>query len=199
MPLRLVFIVIIAFMVGAMSALLLLREAGDPGAPSQQVSGKALIGGPFSLTDHTGKPVTQDDFKGKLMLVFFGYTYCPDICPAELQVMSAALDALGADAEKVTPVFITVDPARDTVEQMASYVASFHPRLVGLTGSEEAVKQAAKAYRVYYAKAGDANSPDYLVDHSAFVYLMGRDGNYLTHFSYGTSAEKMAAGIRKHL
>jgi len=199
MPLRLVFIVVIAFMIGAMTALLLLREAGSPGAPSQQVSGKALIGGPFSLTDHTGKPVTQDDFKGKLMLVFFGYTYCPDICPAELQVMSAALDALGADAEKVTPVFITVDPARDTVEQMASYVASFHPRLVGLTGSEEAVKEAAKAYRVYYAKAGDANSPDYLVDHSAIVYLMGRDGNYLTHFSYGTSAEKMAAGIRKHL
>ncbi len=199
MPLRLAFIVITAFLIGALSALVLLREAGGPSAPSQQVSGKALIGGPFSLTDHTGKAVTHEDFKGKLMLVFFGYTYCPDICPAELQVMSAALDALGTDAEKVTPVFITVDPARDTVEQMASYVASFHPRLVGLTGSEEAVKAAAKAYRVYFAKAGETNSTDYLVDHSAFVYLMSREGEYLTHFSYGTPADKLAAGIRKHL
>ena len=125
------------------------------------------------------------------MLVFFGFTHCPDICPAELQVMSQSLDALGPKAEEVVPIFITLDPERDTPAVMAAYVKNFGSRFVGLTGSPEAVAAAAKAYRVAYSKFQERRvSSDYSVDHSALVYLMGRDGEYVTHFAYGTPAEK---------
>ncbi len=169
-------------------------------APQPQIAtGKVLIGGPFNLTDHNGRRVTEMDFAGKHKLIFFGYTYCPDICPAELQVMSAALDALGDKAKDVTPIFITIDPERDTAEQMKSYVENFHPQLIGLTGSPEEIREAAKAYRVYYAKSKSESATDYLMDHSSIVYLMSPDGQYLAHFAYGTGPEKMADGIRKFL
>lgn len=198
MKLRLLFIVIAAFFGGGIGALGLYALFAAR-APQQIVTGKALIGGPFALTDHTGKRVTEKDFAGRHVLVFFGYTYCPDICPAELQIMSAAIDKLGPKGDKVTPVFITVDPERDTVSQMKSYVENFHPRLVGLTGSAEDVRAAAKAYRVYYSKAGDASASDYLMDHSSVVYLMSPAGEYLAHFAYGTGVDKMAEGIAKFL
>lgn len=173
------------------------------------VTGKALIGGPFTLTDHTGKRVTEKDFAGKFTLVFFGYTSCPDICPAELQVISAALDQLGERAKNVTPLFITVDPERDTVRKMASYVGNFHERLVGLTGSVEEIRAVVKAYRIYSGKVehehpggkaehGHASS-EYLLDHSSVVYLMSPAGEYLAHFSYGAGAGKMAKGIAEFL
>lgn len=199
MQIRLVFIVITAFMCGALAALLLLQRSGSL-EPQAQTAGQALIGGPFKLTDHHGKTVTDQDFRGKFMLVFFGYTYCPDICPTELQVMATALNSLGAEGERITPAFVTVDPQRDTPEQLANYVQSFHPRLVGLTGSAEEIAAVAKAYRVYYAKAdGGDTAADYLMDHSAFVYLMGPDGKYVTHFPYGVTADKMAAELSKQL
>lgn len=161
------------------------------------------IGSSFALTDQFGKPRTDADFRGQLMLVFFGFTNCPDICPIELQTMSDALDLLGADAAKVTPIFITVDPARDTPEALRDYVANFHPRLVALTASADAVGAVAKGYRVYYAKATGTNAPSdpaaYIMDHTAIVYLMGPDGEYLTHFSPGTKAEAMAKGVRERL
>ncbi len=164
------------------------------------VSGKALIGGPFTLTDHRGKRVTEKDFEGGFTLVYFGYTFCPDICPAELQVISAALDQLGKRAKNVTPLFITLDPERDDVKQMASYVSNFHERLIGLTGSLEDIRAAAKTYRVYFAKVEDQSSGDYyLLDHSSAVYLMGPKGEYLAHFSYGAGVDKMAQGIAKFL
>ena len=196
---RLIILVIAAFLVGGSIAVGLFALKNSPSGQPQIVSGKALVGGPFTLTDHTGRRVTEKDFAGKHMLVYFGYTFCPDICPAELQVMSAALDALGDKARKVTPVFITVDPERDTVEQMNSYVGNFHNRLVGLTGSPEDIKKAAKAFRVYYAKAKDESSTDYLMDHSSIVYLMSPKGEYLAHFAYGTGVDKMAEGIAKFL
>lgn len=196
---RLFILISAAFLVGGAVALGFFA-LNTPQAPQPQlVSGKALIGGPFALTDHNGKRVTDKDFGGKHKLVFFGYTYCPDICPAELQVMSAAMDNLGDKAKDVTPVFITVDPERDTVEQMKSYVENFHPSLVGLTGSPEEIRKAAKAYRVYYKKTHSESASDYLVDHSSIVYLMSPDGEYLAHFAYGTGPEKMAEGIRKFL
>ncbi len=166
----------------------------------QIMTGKALIGGPFTLTDHTGRRVSEKDFAGRFTLVFFGYTNCPDICPAELQIISAALDQLGDKAKNVTPVFITVDPERDGVKQMARYVGNFHERLVGLTGSAQEIRAVAKAYRVYHTK-GQEESPhaDYLLDHSSYVYLMSPEGEYLTHFSYGTGVDKMATGIAKFL
>lgn len=161
-------------------------------------SGKALVGGPFELTNQDGKRVKSSDFAGKYMLVVFGYTYCPDICPSELQVVSAALDEIGPSADRIQPVFVTVDPTRDTPQVMKDYVANFHPGFVGLTGSEEDISAVAKAYRVYYRKAEQADpSIPYLMDHTTLVYLMGPDGEYLTHFAYGTNVASLADGLRK--
>jgi cytochrome oxidase Cu insertion factor (SCO1/SenC/PrrC family) len=162
------------------------------------------IGGSFALTDQFGKPRTDADFRGHYMLVFFGFTNCPDICPVELQTISDALDQLDAkQAANVTPIFITVDPERDTPEALRAYVANFHPRLVALTGSVESIGTVAKAYRVYYAKATGTNAPSdpsaYVLDHFALVYLMGPQGEYVTHFSPGTTAQDMAADLRNRL
>jgi cytochrome oxidase Cu insertion factor (SCO1/SenC/PrrC family) len=159
-------------------------------------TGTALVGGPFTLTDQTGKKVTQKDFLGHYMLVFFGYTYCPDVCPTELQVMSAALDSLGSKADKIQPIFITIDPQRDTPEVMKQYVANFYPRLTGLTGSPEEIATVAKAYRVYYSKIdGKSGAANYLMDHSSIVYLMDTNGTFLKHFTYTTDAAELATAI----
>ncbi len=183
--------------IAAISALVLNEM--QPGK-RQIASGKALIGGPFTLTDHTGRRVSEKDFAGRFMLVFFGYTNCPDVCPAELQVISAALDRLGDRARNVTPVFITLDPERDTVERMADFVSNFHERLIGLTGSAGEIRAAAKVFRVFYAKAKNgASSAEYLMDHSSFVFLMSPKGEYLAHFSYGTGVGTMADGIASFL
>lgn len=157
------------------------------------------IGGPFTLVDQTGATVSDTTWRGKLMLIYFGYGFCPDVCPTELQIMSGALDALGDDAARVQPIFITVDPERDTVEFMADYVSHFHPDMVGLTGTEAAINEAAKAFRVYHRKAVDDSATDYLVDHSSFVYLMGPDGNFLTMFNTGTDPHTMAQTIQSYL
>jgi protein SCO1/2 len=136
------------------------------------------------------------------MLIFFGFTHCPDICPAELQVMSAALDALGPKADEVAPIFVTLDPERDTPEAVGAYVKNFGKTFVGLTGSPTAIANAANAYRVAYQKFEykdkDGNY-GYSIDHSALVYLMDKDGKYLVHFSYGTPATKMTETMRRYL
>ena len=172
-----------------------------PTGPEVATTGTALIGGPFTLVGRDGKTVTDRAFRGKYMLVFFGFTHCPDICPAELQVMSAALDALGPKANEIIPIFITLDPERDAPPVVTGYVMNFSPRFVGLTGSPEQIAEAAKAYRVTYSKfQEDETKPgDYSIDHSALVYLMGKDGEYLTHFAYGTPAAKMAETLRRYL
>ncbi len=184
----------IALAVGlsAMSLIVSLRDRN-------QSDGVVAIGGPFALVDHTGKTIDDEAFRGRHMLVYFGYTFCPDVCPTELQVISEALDQLGADAAKVRPIFITIDPERDTPEVLADYRQHFHPTLVALTGSREQTATAAKAYRIYFAKAGDVDSEDYLMDHSSFVYLMDADGRYVTHFGPNTPPEDMARRIRDSL
>lgn len=160
--------------------------------------GTALVGGPFSLTDHTGRKVTDKDYLGKYMLVFFGFTYCPDLCPTELQVMSAALDNLGAKADDIQPIFITFDPQRDTPEVLKQYISNFHPRFVGLTGTPEEIAVAAKAYRVFYNKLENTSGPDtYLMDHSTITYLMDKQGKFLKHFSYSTDAAAMSQALEK--
>ncbi len=167
-----------------------------------ETTGRALIGGPFRLVDQFGRERSDDEFRGRQLLVFFGYTHCPDICPTGLATLSAALDLLGGAAAKVQPIFITLDPGRDTVAAMRLYAENFHPRLIALTGAPAKVRAAAKAYRVYYSRVGakdGAEDDDYLVDHSTFTYLVGADGRYLTHFRHGTPPEKMAAAIRKAL
>lgn len=197
---RLLTVILAGFLIGALGgagALVLTRGASGPNV---ETSGKALIGGPFALIDQTGKTVTDRDFRGKYMLVFFGFTHCPDICPAELQVMAATLDELGAKAKDVVPIFITLDPERDTQEAMAAYVKNFGQRFVGLTGSPEAIAAAAKAYRISYSKfQEDKTKSDYSIDHSALVYLMGKDGEYITHFAYGTPAAKMTETLRRYI
>jgi cytochrome oxidase Cu insertion factor (SCO1/SenC/PrrC family) len=158
------------------------------------------VGGPFVLTDHAGKPRTDRDFRGMLMLVYFGFTYCPDVCPTDLMAIGQALERLGPDADAVQPVFITLDPERDTAEHLAEYVPLFHPRLLGLTGSLDAIGTAADAYKVYFAKVTNGkNTDDYTVDHTAYIYLMDRDGKYLGFFPPGTSAERMVEIIRPRL
>jgi protein SCO1 len=157
------------------------------------------IGGPFTLTDQDGTRRTDADFRGKLMLVYFGFTFCPDICPTDLLQMALAVDQLGKTGETVQPIFITVDPERDTPEHLKPYMSLLHPRFIGLTGDRVAVQSAARAYRVYYQKVQTIDRSGYTIDHSAFIYLMGRNGEYLGFFPPGTSAEQIASDIRGRL
>jgi cytochrome oxidase Cu insertion factor (SCO1/SenC/PrrC family) len=161
--------------------------------------GREPVGGPFTLIDHTGKPRTNEDFRGKLMVVYFGFTYCPDICPSDLQNIGLAIDQLGPAGEKVQPLFITIDPERDTAEHLKEYVSLFHPRLIGLTGDAAAIGAAATAFKVYYAKVPNSRGDDYSMDHTAFIYLMGVDGSYLGFFPPGTSPERIAETLRKQI
>jgi len=169
------------------------------GTQSVAVQSPISLGGPFTLINHKGEAVTDASFHGQYMLVFFGYGYCPDVCPTELANMAAAMDYLGPAADKVQPVFISVDPARDTPEYLAQYVSHFHPKLIGLTGTESEIQKVAKAYRVFYAKAPSEKPDDYLVNHSSFVYLMGPDGAYVALFRHQTDPKEMANAIAEFI
>lgn len=239
------------------SAVVWMTKEGPDVAPSAQNEssgqGEALIGGDFTLTDTGGKTVSDRDFRGKVMLVFFGFTHCPDICPVSTASLSALMGMLGDKADQVAPIFITVDPERDTPEVMKNYLANFDKRMVGLTGSAEQIQQAANAYKVYYSKAtsdgqkeeledsqagDDENTTDmaeedamdehgdhdqqaaaqdgasphehmhehghehggeYTIDHSGFIYLMGKDGKYLKHFPYDAPPAEMAEAVKPYL
>jgi protein SCO1/2 len=185
---------------GLAATIALLPDVRERLLPSvgQRVTGKALIGGAFTLTDNTGKRVTDQDFRGKYTLVFFGFTSCPDICPAGLQLMAGALEKLGTKAQRITPIFISVDPQRDTPEKLAAYVKNFDPRLVGLTGTPEEIAAVAKAYKVYYAKVPSKERPDdYTMDHTSIIYVMDPKGEFVTHFTPSTSVDDMAAKLDK--
>ena len=175
------------------------RDAGQ-GTGSAVIATKgADIGGAFTLTDHTGKRVSDTDFRGRYMLVYFGYTSCPDDCPADLQTIGRAMDTLGARGRKITPVLITVDPERDRPAELKEYVAAFHPRMVGLTGSAAEIAQVAKAYKVYYRKPPGAKtaSGGYLTDHTSFIYLMGPGGKLRALFRPKTKPEILAREIAR--
>ena len=186
-----------------------VAPANTPPAPAPADSAAADLGGPFALTDQFGMRRTDSDFRGKYMLVFFGYTYCPDVCPTTLAIEAEALDKLGARARAVAPIFITVDPQRDTPEKLKTYLASFdarpagsRPSFVGLTGSDADIAQAAKAYRVYYQPHIDArtgNGADYSIDHSGEVYLMSPEGKFLAYYSQGILADEMVDDLKRRL
>jgi protein SCO1/2 len=157
------------------------------------------IGGPFSLIDHTGRSVTDADYRGKIMMIYFGYTFCPDVCPTTLGNMAQAFDLLTPEEQaQVVPIFITVDPERDTVDQIAQYVDAFSPAFVGLTGSPEQVAPVLKEFRVYAHKV-DTSDGNYSVDHSSIIYVMDKKGRYATHFSGEVAPKDIAAGLKKHL
>ncbi|HJS30541.1 MAG TPA: SCO family protein [Alphaproteobacteria bacterium] len=189
--------VLVGVAIGFGARFALFDDREDAQAPG---IGTALIGGPFALTDQNGERREDKEFRGKLMLVFFGYTYCPDICPLSLQLVSDVLDALGTDAAKIAPIFITVDPRRDTAPALKSYLANFSPQIVGLTGSEEAIAAVAKAYRAYFKLNGDpAKDEGYLVDHTTLIYVMDRQGRLLTQFTHETPPERVTAALTPYL
>lgn len=170
-----------------------------PSAGGVQLPQGLVLGGPFSMVDHTGRAVTQADYAGRNLLVYFGFTYCPDVCPTELGTIAAALDEMGTLGEQVTPMLITIDPERDTPEALADYVSRFHPRMVGLTGSAEQVAAAARAYRVFYAKVERPEMSAYLMDHSSFIYLVGPDGRVRTLFRPESTPEAIAQSVSAYL
>jgi protein SCO1/2 len=155
-------------------------------------------GGAFILVDHHGKTVMDEAFRGKYMLISFGYTHCPDICPALLMDMANVVNALGPDGQSIQPVFVTLDPARDTPAVLADYVSSFSPRMIGLTGPEELVGDVLRKYRIKVQKQPSENG-DYSIDHTAAIFLMGRDGHFLERFNSGVKTAEMVEAIRARL
>ena len=197
MRLRLILIVSAFFSLGAYFATLWLMPPASSVRVGVVPGSKARVGGAFTLTDHTGKRVHDTDFRGRHILVFFGYTACPDICPMGLQTIGAALERLGSRADLISPIFITLDPVRDTPDVMASYIANFDPRLIGLTGTPEEIAGVAKAFHAYYSPRGDDGK--HHVDHTAIYYLQDERGEYAGHFAYGLSPDELASGIAKLL
>ena len=218
-------------LLGAGATVLLWSQV--PAPPRQAASSpSAQIGGPFELVDQYGNPRSAADFRGQYMLVQFGYSYCPDVCSVALDTMARALDTAAAQdpakAARVTPIFISVDPERDTVAVLKDYAVNFHPRLVALTGTRAQVESVAAAYKVYFAKATEQpkgmTEPEaqeghdhsshehgtqgqiaaetetgYLISHSTVMYLMGPDGSYLTHFSHGSTADGIAQTLAERI
>src|SRR5690348_16232813 len=160
--------------------------------------GHGSVGGPFTLIDQNGKPRSDREFRGKLMVVYFGYTFCPDVCPTDLMAITQALDALGAEAAGIQPIFITIDPERDS-RVMAEYLRAFHPSFIGLTGAPDEIRKVANAYKAFYARVEDPRSGEYSIDHSGVIYLMGRDGQYLGFMPPQTAPDRLIEILRKYL
>ncbi|MEM8626913.1 MAG: SCO family protein [Pseudomonadota bacterium] len=198
---RVVLVIAVGLLIGAASAL--IYNLPTPGErPRVASQGEALIGGPFKLVSHTGAPVSDADFRGRHMLVMFGFTHCQDFCPAELQVISAALDKLSAGQRaQLAPLFITIDPERDTQTALSLYIPEFHQAITGLTGTRAQIDEAIAAYRVYARKVpmSDDDPTAYTMDHSTYIYLMGPDGKYIRHFRYGVTPQQLAEALQAQL
>lgn len=191
---------------GFVLAIILALAAGYFALTNQRMdhavvsSGTALVGGPFHLTNQRGEAVTEKTYAGKYMMVFFGFSHCQDVCPTELQVMTAALQQLGAQADQIVPIFVSIDPERDTPKVMADYAKAFDPRLQGLTGTPEQIAEIAKAYHAFYKKIPNEKNPeDYEMDHTSIIYIMGPDGSFIKHFNYTTDANALADDLKKVL
>ena len=157
------------------------------------------FGGAYTLTNHMGESVTDQTYSGQYQLIYFGFTYCPAICPTELSKMTTVLNELGAEADQIQPLFISVDPERDTVDVMKNYVSLFHPRFIGLTGTVEQIEAIKKAYKVYSAKVDDPQMTEYTVDHSSYIYFMDPEGQLLGLYKITDTAEKGTENIRAWL
>ncbi|XP_028394261.1 protein SCO1 homolog, mitochondrial-like isoform X2 [Dendronephthya gigantea] len=204
-PIRWTGLVVTVIIGGA--AVYYVKQAKDEMEKKQEAEkkrsiGKAAIGGPFTLVNHEGKTVTNEDFFGHWLILYFGFTHCPDVCPETLEKLQNALDKIDNTKDvpdKVLPIFITVDPARDDVKTVAEYIQDFHPRLIGLTGTEEQVKETCKVYRVYYS-AGPADADnDYIVDHSVILYLVDPDGEFIDYFGQNMDEHEIANTTISHM
>jgi cytochrome oxidase Cu insertion factor (SCO1/SenC/PrrC family) len=187
------------FFAFALTAGYFIWRASDnlPALGGNVETGTAQIGGPFTLVDQNGSRRSSADFRGRFMLIYFGYSYCPDVCPTTLSLMSDALDKLGPSSDAVVPIFITIDPERDSPARLKAYLASFGPRFVGLTGDLEAIKKVAALYRVYLKKE-PLKGGNYAMDHSSVIYLMGRDGKFVGFWDdTSIGPDKLAAALRK--
>lgn len=200
---RLVVLSIIAVAIGGVIAGIQIKNAHGPMAQSAVKSNGvagADIGGAFSLTDHNGQPFSEKNLAGHPTLIYFGFTFCPSICPTELQKMTAAMKMADAEkSDKIMPVFITIDPERDTVDVMKNYVTQFHPRLIGLTGTQDDINVAARAWRVYAQKVQDETMSEYTMDHSSYIYLQGPDGGLQAIFGTDSTAREIADAINANV
>lgn len=188
---------LVATLFALVASLLLFGVFGIGMRPPQAT---VQIGGPFTLLDSNGQSVTDRTFRGKWMLVYFGYTYCPDTCPTTLNEMAEALDKLGPDAAKIAPLFITVDPKRDTAAVLRDYVKAFDTRIHGLTGSPQQIATVAREYRVFYQRSDAEKDPkEYLIDHSSLIYVMNPAGQFTAYFSHDATPDNIATGLRKFM
>ena len=187
----------------SVAALLLFPQTfglNPTSGPQVKTSGKALIGGPFSLLDNKGQRVSDKAYAGKFLLIYFGYTFCSDMCPVQLQVMNAALNALGDKAKRIQPLLISIDPERDDVAAMADYVANYGNRLVGLTGTVKEIEAVTRTYRVYYSKEmREGSAGNYRVEHAGIIYLMDESGAFIKHFSFGVKPDELVRELEKLL
>ena len=175
------------------------RRADAAALMNDLMSGKAAVGTPFTLTNPHGKRVSLTDFRGKVVLLYFGFTFCPDVCPTDLLAIAQAIKSLGKHGDQVQPLFITLDPARDTRALLRDYVAAFHPRIVALTGSEDDIRRIATAYKVFYEKVTPPGSKTYFIEHTAFTFLLDRNGKYVLFFPPGTPPERIVVMLREQL
>lgn len=196
---RRISIVIVALF--AVAGVLLLANTffGRVLQPAYTRSGTATIGGPFTLVATNGQNVSDQTYRGKWMLIYFGYTSCPDACPTALTMISAALGKLGADADKLQALFVTVDPQRDTRQVMADYIKSFDPRILGLTGTQAEIDRVIKEYHLYVSRDKSDSSGDYLVSHSSYIYLVGPNGKFVNVIQGNEGGEQIAAWLRKEM
>jgi protein SCO1/2 len=190
-----------AFVLAACLAAAHAGEAAQPTAAQMMddlMYGRGPIGGPFTLLDQNGTIRSDSEFRGKLMIVYFGYTFCPDVCPADLMAITQALDTLGPDAAGIQPIFITIDPERDT-RAMREYISAFHKSFVGLTGGPDEIRKVANSYKAFYVKAEHTRTGEYSIDHAGVIYLMGRDGRYLGFMPPQTTPDRLIEILRKYL
>jgi protein SCO1/2 len=163
---------------------------------NELMTGKGPIGGPFSLPDQHGQRVGPAQWRGKVVLLYFGYTFCPDACPTDLSNIAAAIEALGPDGFRVQPVFVTLDPLRDKPAAIGRYAQSFNPRFVALSGTEAEIRRVALAYKVFHEKVPQRGSDQYLIDHTSFTYVLDTDGRYAGYFPPGTSGRRMSEQVK---
>jgi len=175
------------------------NRAGAARLMNELMSGKGSVGGPFTLTDQDGGRRSLSDFRGKLVLLYFGFTYCPDVCPTDLMAVGNLVRSLGPEGDQLQPVFVTLDPERDTRDILRAYANSFHPRFISLSGTEDEIRRVATSYKVFFEKVRPPGTGTYFIDHSAYVFLLDRDGRFITLFPPGTPQERMAVMVREQL